>query len=141
MTSGTESETSGMSTALDVRPPTAALAIRPGHTAPAGPAAPVLGDIIVRKVSDHANVVAWTLGHHASMTGLTVAGLAVAARASADFLDGLSEADRQALGRGLAELRIGQLEWSMPLLPHLAEDIEALMISVVNAEGSIGRFA
>jgi hypothetical protein len=120
-----------MSTALDVRPPTAALAIRPGHiTAPAGPAAPVLGDIIVRKVSDHANVVAWTLGHHASMTGLTVAGL-----------DGLSEADRQALGRGLAELRIGQLEWSMPLLPHLAEDIEALMISVVNAEGSIGRFA
>jgi hypothetical protein len=110
-------------------------------TAPAGPAAPVLGGITVRKVNDHANIVAWTLGHHASVTGLTVAGLAAAARASADFLDGLGEADRRALGRGLAELRIGQVEWSMPMLPHLALDIEALMISVFNAEGSIGRFA
>lgn len=106
------------------------------------PAGPVLGEIIV-KTHDGARCVAWTLGIHPGSYGLTVAGIAAAARASAEFLEGLSEARQQALGAaaGLTQLRIGATEWSVPLLPALAPDIEAMMLAVVNAEGSIGRVA
>jgi hypothetical protein len=104
------------------------------------PAAPVLGEIIVR-THDNAKVVEWTLGHRGVITGLTALGIAAAARASAEFLEGLSDAERRALDHrgGATQIRIGAVDWSMPLIPHLVTDIEAMMIEVVNAEGSIGR--
>lgn len=110
-----------------------------GTAATGETAAPVLGEIIV-KTHDGARCVAWTLGHHGAVRGLTVAGIAAAARASAEFLEDLGDGWQELLGSmpGLTQLRIGTTEWSMPLVPTMAADIEAMMIEVVNADGSIG---
>jgi len=104
------------------------------------PAAPVLGEIIV-KVHDGARCVAWTLGTTAVRHGLSVDGIAAAARASAEFLEGLSGQEKQlaAGSPGVTQVRITPHEWTLPLVGGRAADIEALMISVVNAEGSIAR--
>lgn len=101
--------------------------------------APVLGEIIV-KVHDGARCVAWTLGGVAVTRGLTLDGIASAAKATAEFLGGLSAAERRAVDKsaGPVQVRIGVAEWSVPLVPGRAADIEALMTSVVNTDGAIG---
>lgn len=105
-------------------------------------AEPVLGGITVQ-THDGARCVTWTCGTTAVWHGLTLTGIAAAARATADFIDGLSDAEQAALAKspGRTQVRIAVHEWSVPLLPHLAGVIEELMIGVINAEGSIGRVA
>ena len=98
-------------------------------------AVPVLGEIVSGS-RDGSRCVMWTLGTRASMRGLTAAGIAAAARASAEFLDSLGG---RAAGR--VELHITPVEWSLPLVPGRAGDVKALMLAVVNAEGSIGATA
>jgi hypothetical protein len=103
-------------------------------------AAPLAGDIIVR-THDGASCVAWTLGTTAVRYGLTLSGIAAAARATGEFLEGFSAAGKRTIEGlpGITQVRISPHEWLVPLVPGRAADIEALMISVINAEGSIGQ--
>jgi hypothetical protein len=101
-----------------------------------------LGEIIVKQ-HDGARCVAWQLGTAAAVHGLTVKGIVAAARVTADFLDGLTDSQREALdgATGLTQVRITPVEWSVPLVPHQAAFIEEMMLSVVDAEDSLGRVA
>jgi hypothetical protein len=101
-----------------------------------------LGEIIVKQ-HDGARCVAWQLGTAAAVHGLTVKGIAAAARATADLLDGLTDSQRAALdsAAGLTQIRITAVEWSVPLVPHQAAFIEEMMLGVVDADGSIGLVA
>ncbi len=106
------------------------------------PAVPVLGEVVV-STRDLTRCVTWTLGTAAVPRGLTLAGIAAAAAASGRFLGSLSDSDVRAFSGtpGPLQVHIAAHEWLLPLVPGRAEEAEALMISVVNADGSIGPVA
>lgn len=103
-------------------------------------AEPVAGGIVVGR-HGNATVYKWTLGTGATLTGLTTLGIARALRATADYLDSLSDAERTTVARmaGSPHVTVTCWFWDIPAVPGHGEQVAALMTEVVNAEGSIGR--
>lgn len=98
----------------------------------------VHGEITV-SVHDGTRVLRWSLNGPSS-DGLTMAGIAAASRAVADYLDGLSDRDRQELAAvaGSPQIRISSHFWELPLLDGHGRALSALMTSVVNGDGAHG---
>jgi uncharacterized membrane protein len=93
----------------------------------------VLGEIVIT-THDSTRAICWTLGTRAVTRGLTLAGIAAAASATAQYL---AELNPRAV-QGSPRVHVSPDMWAIPFVHGHQAAVTALMTKVVNAEGSIG---
>jgi hypothetical protein len=140
MTTKTESETDVTTETAQAGPVLAGVTHREGIREPVTGDQPVIGEIIVTR-HDHTTVYRWICATP-YVVALTVDGLQRALAATADYLGGMSDADRAALKgvAGAPYFRVSPGLWELPVILGHADQVVAMMTEVINAEGSVGTF-